>query len=650
MNYLFADTETAPIAPGLQAPPLVCLQYAIEDDAPSIIRAQDGASRMFWNTLAEPDTVFVGHNASYDLLVLLNDVLQREGYEAFLDALFILYRALEEDRVLDTFVRELLVQAATGNLQMLGRGSFSLDACAQRAGFHALDKPNEKEKGWDATAYLLGLGPPSTATALSYWGLRHLPVSAWPARHVAYALEDVEATRHVFWKQPFRQPTECHQVRCAWALHVTAANGMLTDPENIRHVRGREQLQSNKHREVLFQPLGIGDTPKERAQALLWVDKHGEEHIRTGLLRKLVKITCEEKDLDIPYVVSKKPRDPKKPPNISTSKETLNDLKDHIPLAEAYLERQASQKLLNTFLPLLEKAPVVHTRYVPVVSTGRSSSAGPNVQNLPRAPGIRESFVARWGKVLSSCDFSVLELRTLAQVCHTLGWHSDLREAFIAGRDPHDELGADIAAMVTDLSEEPRQLAKGGNFGVPGGLGPETFQKFLRVYAKGPVPLSVCKVIINLTKNKWSEFPTFFRYVSNLRSGEWHNVVCPVTGFVRGQARYTAACNTHFQGLAAYGAKGALYEVVKACHTNPALAGSYPIAFIHDEILSEHPEECAEQHASIIAEIMRSAMVKHATPDVPQVVKPTLMFRWHKKAKPVFDDEGNLVPWDAELL
>lgn len=66
--------------------------------------------------------------------------------------------------------------------------------------------------------------------------------------------------------------------------------------------------------------------------------------------------------------------------------------------------------------------------------------------------------------------------------------------------------------------------------------------------------------------------------------------------------------------------------------------------FIHDELLTEHPETVAARAAERVAEIMRIEM-ERVTPDVPQVVKPTLMRCWDKEARPVFDDSGKLIPW-----
>lgn len=614
---LFFDTETAPIVPGLAAPPLACLQYARDDDRPRIVRAQDGAAALVWQALEAGETV-VGHNVPYDLAVLLNDTLQRHGPARYRAALAGVYRALDEGRVRDTFVRELLKAAADGTIQGSRRGAFSLDACAQRYGFKALDKP-KGSKGWDAAAYLLDTGPASDDTALSYWGLRDTPVHAWPQRHVDYAREDVEATRHVYRAQPADQPTEAAQVRGAWALHVTAANGLRVDPEQVAKVRAAQQDVSDQARGALL------------ACGLLTVDRKGD-HVSRKLLQTWVTDVLGD---EVPKTDSGL---------VATDADTLGRIAAHVPQVAAYLQRAKAEKLLTAFLPALERGLTVHTRYVPVVSTGRTSSNGPNVQNLPRAPGVRECFVPRPGNVFSSCDYKTLELRTFAQVCHALGFDSRMRDALIAGDDLHQAFADSVHALTG--TPVVRDAAKGCNFGFPGGMGAASAVEYLRGY-NVTVTEQEARGLKQAWVSTWTEAPAFFQHVSGLSiGGGIHNVTCPVTGFRRGACFFTAACNTHFQGLAGYGNKAALYAVVKACHLDPALDGTFTVASIHDEALCEHPETRAAEHSARVAEIMAREMERSATPDVPQVVEPTLMQRWSKKAKPVFND-GVLVPWDA---
>jgi DNA polymerase-1 len=93
-------------------------------------------------------------------------------------------------------------------------------------------------------------------------------------------------------------------------------------------------------------------------------------------------------------------------------------------------------------------------------ATGRFSSSGPNLQNIPRStddpelPSIREAFRARDGWKILDIDYSQIELRLMAHF----------------SRDPNMlriySEGGDIHQMTADACGCSRQHAKGINFGL----------------------------------------------------------------------------------------------------------------------------------------------------------------------------------------
>jgi hypothetical protein len=117
----------------------------------------------------------------------------------------------------------------------------------------------------------------------------------------------------------------------------------------------------------------------------------------------------------------------------------------------------------------------------------------------------------------------------------------------------------------------------------------------------------------------------------------------------RGGVDYCSAANTFFSGLAADGAKDALYHVGRECYVDcgTALYGSRPITFQHDEILASHPEDVAPEAADRVAEIMEARM-KTYIPDVAENfrVEAALMRRWYKGAETIRDDNGRLLAWE----
>ena len=66
-------------------------------------------------------------------------------------------------------------------------------------------------------------------------------------------------------------------------------------------------------------------------------------------------------------------------------------------------------KLHQFFAGLQSKR--IYPRYTPLVRTGRTSCASPNIQQLPRSSGFREMIVATPGYYLFAIDYSAIELR-----------------------------------------------------------------------------------------------------------------------------------------------------------------------------------------------------------------------------------------------
>ena len=117
----------------------------------------------------------------------------------------------------------------------------------------------------------------------------------------------------------------------------------------------------------------------------------------------------------------------------------------------------------------------------------------------------------------------------------------------------------------------------------------------------------------------------------------------------RGKVRFTSACNSYFQGLAADGAKAAVYGVVRQCYTpeyKSPLFGSRPVMFIHDEIIAEVPERNAAEAAEELSRVMRETMQTY-TPDVRIGTSVALMRRWYKDAEEVRDNENRLAIWEC---
>ena len=113
--------------------------------------------------------------------------------------------------------------------------------------------------------------------------------------------------------------------------------------------------------------------------------------------------------------------------------------------------------------------------------------------------------------------------------------------------------------------------------------------------------------------------------------------VITATGRLRANASFTARHNTLFQGLAADGAKLALWRLWRA--------GYRIVNFIHDEVLIEvSADENLTLHAQTIRQLMIEAM-QEVVPDVLIDVEYAAAARWYKSAEAMYDTDGKLLPW-----
>lgn len=114
--------------------------------------------------------------------------------------------------------------------------------------------------------------------------------------------------------------------------------------------------------------------------------------------------------------------------------------------------------------------------------------------------------------------------------------------------------------------------------------------------------------------------------------------VFTLTGRLRANASFSARHNTVFQGLAADGAKLALWNLFRA---------GYQIHnFIHDEVLVAVPDgPLVGLHAEVIRHLMISGM-RQVVPDVRIGVEYAVTRCWSKDAKIVRDESGRIRPWE----
>ena len=162
---------------------------------------------------------------------------------------------------------------------------------------------------------------------------------------------------------------------------------------------------------------------------------------------------------------------------ISTAVDVLEALATSHEAPKLVLEYRQLAKLKSTYvdaLPALlnDRTGRLHTTFEQTgTTTGRLSSANPNLQNIPirteLGREIRAAFTAASGHLLVAADYSQIELRLLAHFSKDLL----LVEAFRRGEDIHTLTASQVFGVPPLMvTAEHRRQAKVVNFGIVYGL------------------------------------------------------------------------------------------------------------------------------------------------------------------------------------
>lgn len=320
--------------------------------------------------------------------------------------------------------------------------------------------------------------------------------------------------------------------------------------------------------------------------------------------RQLATVLFDE--LKIPY--------PKKGNKHSTNSEILDMIKDDHEIVRLASEYRSLMKLNSTYIEgfrkLLTPDDVIHTDYKQTMTTtGRLSSAEPNLQNIPvreeEGKQLRGLFVARPGYTLVSADYSQIELRLMA---HFSGDELMLK-LYNDGEDIHARTAAEIFGVdISAVTSTMRREAKTVNFGIIYGISdyglaqslkcsPYVAKKYMTKYFerfKGIKPY-LKSVVENAKKTGYTT--TLLgrkRYIPELNAAN----------YATRQFGERAAMNMPLQGSAADIIKlamNAVYE--KLADTNSRL-----ILQIHDELIVETRDDEVEKVEAILKDCMENAV------------------------------------------
>lgn len=360
-----------------------------------------------------------------------------------------------------------------------------------------------------------------------------------------------------------------------------------------------------------------------------------EEKVRSQCGRPYLNLSSPKQIGELLFEDLKIDPSAKKPSKGSwvTDEETLLKYADTNPIIDEILSYRASKKLLSTYI---EPFPAyvspddgrVHTSFnQALTATGRLSSSGPNLQNIPirteQGKEIRKAFTAAPGNVIVSADYSQIELRLMAHWCGD----AHMIEAFREGQDVHAAMAAKIFHKeISEVSPDERRIAKTANFGIMYGISAFGLAQRLHI---GRNEAS------KLIEDYYASFPAIRTFIDDTLEGARRN------GFVRtlfGRRRYVTDVNAHNAQIRAMAERnavnapiqGSAADIIKLAMTgtDKALRESglraRLVLQIHDELVIEAPKD----ELQAVCKILKEQMEGVAELRVPLIVECNYGDNW----------------------
>jgi DNA polymerase I len=507
-----------------------------------------------------------GHNAKYDLRVLLSAGVRTRGvvFDTFIASNLAGYEA----HGLDQLAMNLLKHKMIGTEELIG-----------------LEIKGRSERTMDAVALPL--------------------ITRYAAGDADVSLRLYRVLKKKLDELGMGELADREEMPLVEVLAVMEHNGIRVDGKTLMLQKQEIGTKVVELREQIIKAAGVEfnpDSPKQLAEILF---------TRLGL-----------------PVVKKTKTGP------STDAEVLDKLveMEHLPAEKLLVpaligEYRQLTKLMGTYMDALKDAidPVtqrIHASFHQTgAATGRLSSSGPNLQNIPIRSDvgrqIRKAFVAEPGKTLVVADYSQIELRFLAHFSKDAA----LLHAFANNIDIHTAVAAQVWGHdLKDVTREERAGAKTINFGIIYGVSAYGLSRQV-----SGMNVDAAKKLIADYKAKFTGIDRFLSECVAEASASGY--VKTIMGrrraipeiFEKSQTRRALgerlAINTVIQGSAADLIKLAMVNL-QARIDREELPCKLLLQ-IHDELVLETPQGEADRIAQVVKEEMEGAMKL----DVPLVVE-----------------------------
>ncbi len=319
----------------------------------------------------------------------------------------------------------------------------------------------------------------------------------------------------------------------------------------------------------------------------------------------------------------------------STSFDTLSNISN--PVVEQLIRYRKLSKRLSAFGQAYIDDYVVQSEWGCIVraeanqigaATGRMSYENPNLQQVPnpkKDPSVdinyRECFVARPGCVLIKADYSQIELRIATEISQ----EPEFLKAYHEGLDLHTLTASKVFHIPYDKvskNSRERTIAKNINFATLYGSGPTNLVN------KFQIPMNEARRILEEFKNSYPVLSETIKRLGN------DSVIYGYASTILGRRRFftiPSYGNLDFNEILAsikreggnHSVQGTSADMTKLAilylHDDLKQFNGRLVFAVHDEVVSEVPEECGEEAGKVVRDCMIRAgetMIKTIPVDV----------------------------------
>lgn len=320
----------------------------------------------------------------------------------------------------------------------------------------------------------------------------------------------------------------------------------------------------------------------------------------------------------------------------STSEAVLRGISH--PVCKKLCDYREVEKLVGTCIPALTeniaKDGFVHTHYhIGGTRTGRLSSSGPNLQQIPR--GSIRSYVQASdpARALVTIDYSQIEVRIIAEVAK----EKELINAFKEGIDPYSVIAHKLLKIDCDLRlikekfKKERDVSKTAGLSILYGTGAGKLQEVLNKELNKNYSLEECRRFIKEYRSGFQAIASFKQQLEMKLANKkvYYNLLGRPFSIDNNEDLYMKSLNTLVQGSAS---DLVLYSALSVKKRLEELSVPNNCRLlIHDEQVWEIPADEAELLTKeVIIPAMTTEIQEKLKLTVPLTVEYTIGRVWEK--------------------